>query len=167
MEYENSIINDSWLKGMKEIYKRYENFDEIETGNVLCIIFFISKKNEIQEIVKKRYKIANNTVDIDEINNIVEEYTNEYRIMDIFQSYVPYNHEEMEKKIFEQKPLVIKNVTNKDNIYYPNTTRYLKRMSNLIIFCKENTSMSLFTKRIRIKDSKKTRKNKKIYNIFN
>uniref|UniRef100_A0A6C0AWV5 Uncharacterized protein n=1 Tax=viral metagenome TaxID=1070528 RepID=A0A6C0AWV5_9ZZZZ len=166
MEYENSIINDSWLKGMKEIYKRYENFDEIETNNILCIIFFISKRNEIEEIVKKKYKIVNNTVDIDEINNIVEEYTNEYRIMDIFQSYVPYNHEEMEKKLFDKKPLVIKNVTNKDNIYYPNTTRYLKRMSNLIIFCKENTSMSLFTKRIRIKDSKKTRKNKKIYNIF-
>ncbi len=36
MEYENSIINDSWLKGMKEIYKRYENFDEIET-NIYCV----------------------------------------------------------------------------------------------------------------------------------
>lgn len=167
MEYENSIINDSWLKGMKEIYKRYENFDEIETNNVLCIIFFISKKNEIQEIVKKKYKIINNTVDNDEINNIVEEYTNEYRILDIFQTYVPYNHEEMEKKLFEKKPLIVKNVTNKDNIYYPNTTRYLKKMSNLIVFCKENSSMSLFTKKIRIKECKKTRKNRKIYNILN
>jgi len=166
MEHENSIINDNWLKGMKEIYKRYENFDEVETNGIICIIFFISKKNEIQEIIKKKYRLTSNTLNIDEIHDIVEEYTNEYRILDIFQTYVPYSHEEMEKRLFDKKPLMIKNVTNKDNIYYPTTARYLKRMSNLLIFCKENTTMSLLTKKIRIKDSKKTRKNKKIYNIF-
>ena len=41
----------------------------------------------------------------------------------------------------------------------------MKNLSNLIIFCKENNTISLFTKKIRIKDNKKTRKNKKIYNI--
>jgi len=134
MEHENSIINDNWLKGMKEIYKRYENFDEVETNGIICIIFFISKKNEIQEIIKKKYRLTSNTLNIDEIHDIVEEYTNEYRILDIFQTYVPYSHEEMEKRLFDKKPLMIKNVTNKDNIYYPTTARYLKRMSNLLIF---------------------------------
>ena len=59
----------------------------------------------------------------------------------------------------------MKNVTNKDSIYYPVTTRYMKNLNNLIIFCKENTSMSLFTKKIRISTHKKTHKNRKIYKL--
>lgn len=163
MEYENNEINDSWLKNMKEIYKRYEKFDEIETNSVLCIIFFISKKNEILEVIKKPHKLTKNSIELENINNLVEEYTNEYRILDVFQTYVPYSHDEIEKKIYEKNPITIKNVTNKDSIYYPVTTRYMKNLNNLIIFCKENTSMSLFTKKIRISNHKKTHKNRKIY----
>ena len=162
MEYE---IDDKWLNNMKEIYKQYEKFDEIETKKILCIIFFISKTNEIQEVIKKSHKLINNTINFEEINNIVEEYTNQYRILDLYQCYVPYNHEEMEKKLYLKKPVIIKNVTNKDLIYYPNTTKYMKDMSNLIIYCKENSHMSLFTKRIRINNHKKTHKNRKIYKI--
>ena len=165
MEYENDEINDNWLKNMKEIYKRYENFDEIETNSVLCIIFFVSKQNEILEIIKKPHKLIKNSIEIESINKLVEEYTNEYRILDIFQTYVPYSHDEIEKKVYEKKPITMKNVTNKDSIYYPVTTRYMKNLNNLIIFCKENTSMSLFTKKIRISTNKKTHKNRKIYKL--
>ena len=89
MEYENDEINDNWLKNMKEIYKRYENFDEIETNSVLCIIFFVSKQNEILEIIKKPHKLIKNSIEIESITKLVEEYTNEYRILDVFQTYVP------------------------------------------------------------------------------
>lgn len=163
MEYENNEINDNWLKNMKEIYKRYEKFDEIETNSILCMIFFISKKNEISEIIKRPYKLVKNSIEIENINKLIEEYTNEYRVLDIFQTYVPHSHDEIEKKIYEKNPITIKNVTNKDSIYYPVTTRYMKNLNNLIIFCKENTTMSLFTKKIRIHHNKKTHKNRKIY----
>ncbi len=165
IEEENDNIDTKWLNNMKEIYKRYEKFDEHITTSILCIIFFINRKGEIKELIKKKYKLNNNYFTSENIVNMVEEYNNDYRILDVFQSYTPYNHEEIEKKIYEKQPLVVKNVTNKDYIYYPNTTKFMKNLSNLIIFCKENNTISLFTKKIRIKDNKKTRKNKKIYNI--
>lgn len=155
-------IDDNWLIKMKEIYKRYEKFDDTPTSNILCIIFFISKTNEIDEVIKKKYKLVNNNIDYETIQDLVQEYSgNNYRILDVMQCYMPYNHEEIEKNKYKKNPLIMKNVTDKDNIFYPSTTNYMKKLNNLIIFCKENTSMSLFTKKIRIKNHKKTYKNRK------
>ena len=53
MELE-SEIDDKWLKNMKEIYKRYEKFDLTYTSSIKCIIFFISKNNEVSEVIKKK-----------------------------------------------------------------------------------------------------------------
>ena len=117
IEEENDNIDTKWLNNMKEIYKRYEKFDEHITTSILCIIFFINRKGEIKELIKKKYKLNNNYFTSENIVNMVEEYNNDYRILDVFQSYTPYNHEEIEKKIYEKQPLVVKNVTNKDYIY--------------------------------------------------
>jgi len=159
---ENSEINDKWLKNMKEIYKRYEKFDETPTSSIICIIFFIRKTNEITEIIKKKINLSNNSINYEEINNVIHDYSgNNYRILDVFQSYVPYNHEEIEQNKYSKNPLIMKNVTDKDIIYYPSTTNYMKKLNNLTIFCKENTSMCQYTKKIRIKNDKKTHKNRK------
>lgn len=164
MEYDE--IDDKWLKNMREIYQRYEKFDFTSTNSVKCIIFFISKKNEITEVVKKNYKLNKNSITNENVIKIVQEYSNKFKILDIFQTYMPYDHENIEKENYNKEPLKIKNVTNNDNIYYPNTTIYMKSLNNIIIFCKENTNLSPLTKRINIKYNKKTRKNKQLFLNF-
>ncbi len=159
MELE-SEIDDKWLKNMKEIYKRYEKFDLTYTSSIKCIIFFISKNNEVSEVIKKKYRLSNNNIDYDNIIKIVQDYSNNYRILDVLQCYMPYDHESIEKKLYKNEPLKIKKITDQENIYFPNTTIYMKNLSNLIIFCKEKSSLSLLTKKINIKENKKTRKNK-------
>ena len=158
MEYEE--IDDKWLKNMREIYKRYERFDFTQTNRIKCIIFFISKKNEIIEIVKKKYKLKNNSISNENIINIVRQYSSNFKITDVFQTYMPYDHENIEKEKYKEEPLKIKSVINNEIVYFPNTTIFMKSLNNLIIFCKENTSLSLNTKKINIKKNKKTRKNR-------
>lgn len=159
MELE-SEIDDKWLKNMQEIYKRYEKFDLTYTSSIKCIIFFISKNNEVSEVIKKKYRLSNNNIDYNNIVKIVQDYSNNYRILDVLQCYMPYDHESIEKQVYKNEPLKIKKITDQENIYFPNTTIYMKNLSNLIIFCKEKSSLSLLTKKINIKENKKTRKNK-------